>query len=386
MATPNSKFTTKVIKLDSFLFQKRRFFERDGFTWDWSYFCDRDILADLKFQLEKVADGASLRFKHRTAVDGVAFHYRVALDQTPSHNGSRFWFCCPCSGADGRPCGGRVRCLYLRRGQGVFACERCAGLKRERNQRSRNMLHRDFLWPAQQLQEAMIQLLRCRSPKKQAFLRDKIQTYREKIAAFSDTWIKIAARILTGRAGVRDRQRFNELFSRLLGPEMGVFPNDDLEDRSGRNAANNTMTLSALLDDLEEGFRELLKTPYSEVFREATTDPPEAVNVGDGSNRDATYKPPPQMEFEGRRERTSLTIRRESCVSAPPPTGPRGIPQALPRGISEGAGAGSTHPLQTLSMNPQKISRFPPSYTRPRPRTNRRSFGLNHRRFRVLNL
>ncbi len=119
----------------------------------------------------------------------------------------------------------------------------------------------------------MIQLLRCRSPKKQAFLRDKIQTYREKIAAFSDTWIKIAARILTGRAGVRDTQRFNELLSRLLGPEMGVFPNDDLEDRSGRNAANNTMTLSALLDDLEEGFRELLKTPYSEVFREATTDP-----------------------------------------------------------------------------------------------------------------
>ena len=33
------------------------------------------------------------------------------------------------------------------------------------------------------------------------------------------------------------------------------------------------MTLSALLDDLEEGFRELLKSPYSEVFRECATDP-----------------------------------------------------------------------------------------------------------------
>ncbi len=274
MPTPNPKFTTKVIKLNSFLFQSRGFFREDGFTWDWSYFCDRSILDDLKLEVEKGADGStSLRFKYRTAADGVAFHYRVALDQTPSCNGPRTWFLCPYLGADGQPCGGRVRYLYLRRGQGVFGCERCAGLQRERNQRSRNFLFRDFLWPAQKLQDAMIQLLRCRSPKRKAFLREKIRTYREKIAAFSDTWIKIAARILTGRAGVRDTQRFNELLSRLLGPEMGVFPNDDLEDRSGRNAANNTMTLSALLDDLEEGFRELLKTPYSEVFREATTDP-----------------------------------------------------------------------------------------------------------------
>ena len=161
MATPNSKFTTKVIKLDSFLFQKRRFFERDGFTWDWSYFCDRDILADLKFQVEKGEDDSTaLRFGYRTTDDGVVFDYQVALDQTPSCNGPRSWFLCPYSQTDGQPCGGRVRYLYLQRGQRVFGCEQCAGLQRERNQRSRNLLYCDFLRPAQKLQDAMIQLPR----------------------------------------------------------------------------------------------------------------------------------------------------------------------------------------------------------------------------------
>ncbi len=275
MPTPNSKFTTKVITLDSLLFQRRRFFQRDGFTWDWSYFCDLGILADLKVEVEKGPDNStSLRFKYRTAVDGVAFHYDVALDKTPSHNGPRYWFRCPHSGTDGQPCGRRVRYLHLRRGQGVFACERCAGLRRERNQRSRNTLYRDFFWPAQRLQHAMIQLLRCRSPKRKAYLRDQIQTDRRKIAAFSDKWIEIAARVLTGECGVRVTQRFNELVSRLLGPDIGRFLNalDDLVEANDADTVN-TMTLQALLDDLDEGRRELLESPFSDVFHEAATEP-----------------------------------------------------------------------------------------------------------------
>ena len=55
MKAPGLKFTTKVFTVDSFLFQRRKFF-RQGFEWSWDYCCDQHILADLRFEVEKNHD------------------------------------------------------------------------------------------------------------------------------------------------------------------------------------------------------------------------------------------------------------------------------------------------------------------------------------------
>lgn len=88
MTTALSEFTTDPFYLDSFLFQKRRFLNRDsGFKWSHFLF-SKDPLTKLDFRLQKETGGrVILHFRHTAASEGAVkrtSEYPVALDHTPA--------------------------------------------------------------------------------------------------------------------------------------------------------------------------------------------------------------------------------------------------------------------------------------------------------------
>ncbi len=94
MTTAVSKFTTDVVSIDSFLFQRRGFLrKRSGFYWEY-HLTRKDILTGLDFRLEREPDGSTaLRFSHATNIDdgeSTPAIYSVSIESTPCRHGARW--------------------------------------------------------------------------------------------------------------------------------------------------------------------------------------------------------------------------------------------------------------------------------------------------------
>ncbi len=256
MTTALSEFTTDPFSLDSFLFQKRRFLDRDS-GFEWSHFLfSKDPLTKLDFRLQKETGGrVMLHFKHTAASEDAekrTSEYPVALEHTSCRHGRRAWFICPYISSDGEPCERRCRHLYLSRRQERFVCRLCAGLQYPRNQRNHSPIYMEFVRPMQVLQGAALAFLTCSAPKKKRLLQDRADAARKKIAEFAKRWHRIAARVVTGKDGVRDKRYFDEL-ANLLCPQIRDFTEDHDESVNGR--------------------RELMESAHSEEFLKAACDP-----------------------------------------------------------------------------------------------------------------
>ena len=269
--TTASKFTTEVLQVDSFSFQRRRFLRKTpGFEWD-QYLPRNHILNDLDFRLQRENGSTTVRFRHTpTSKDGAGRSYAVKLDHTPCRHGGRYWFRCP-------ECGERRRHLYISRGQQRFVCRRCAGLRYEGEVRNHNPVYIGFIRPTQLLQRAAIGLIRSRSSKKRQHFRVQADAARGTIAEFAKRWHKIAARVVSGKAGVRDKRSFDELSTLLLDSEIRDLVEANLAERTtaGENRSREPRSIDvyALAKEGMEGGEELLASTYSQAFRSAGSDP-----------------------------------------------------------------------------------------------------------------
>ena len=120
----------------------------------------------------------------------------------------------------------------------------------------------------------MVKLLRTRSSKRRQYLRAQVDKDQEKIAEFAQTrWPRIAARVVTDKAGLRDSQRFDLLVDRLLQPGIRDFLSAHLGEPNGEHHPEEmpSFDLDDLTYELVEGGKGLLASSYSEVFREAVS-------------------------------------------------------------------------------------------------------------------
>jgi hypothetical protein len=113
---------------------------RQAGIWHWIYASGREC--SLAYELNTLDGGdAWVRLAYSCPVpppgQALAESYTVALVTTrPPFGGTRFWFVCPRE-TDGRPCGRRVRKLYLPPDATVFGCRHCHKLSYTSSQRSR---------------------------------------------------------------------------------------------------------------------------------------------------------------------------------------------------------------------------------------------------------
>ncbi len=263
--------------LDSFLFQRRTYFsKKSGYAWNWHLFCNKDVLSGLDFRLQKEPDGSPALWLRYTATgddgDAAPIEYSVGLDYTTCSQGGRWWFRCPHLGDDEKPCGKRCRLLYLRRGQGRFGCRRCSALAYDSSNRNHDPVYVGFLKPVEALRRATIGLLRCRSEKKRLYLLEKAEAARKRIAEFSaGRWRRIASRVVTGRAGVRDRRYFDELTDTLLSPETREFVSSAFLRPGSRQ--NTSVDVDAVLSKMVKGYLELTTWAESERMLRASRRP-----------------------------------------------------------------------------------------------------------------
>lgn len=250
MASATAKFTNAALSLDSFLFQRRRVLQRESGA-EWGHWLpSKDILTTLDFHVIEMDDGTrAVRFKQiAPAGDGQTgeSQYTVRFTRTPFRQTSKLWFRCPL-------CERRTRYLYLRRGQDRFRCRRCSGLRYSSKTRDHNPVYRNFVRPTEVLQYVNIELLGCRSPKRRRHLRRQSETARERIAAFQGKWQQIAARVVTGRAGARERRYFEELVDFLLTEEERGFLATSFQDAENERE-HPSVDVDSLCWKMSDGF------------------------------------------------------------------------------------------------------------------------------------
>ena len=260
-----ARLSGEAFSLDSFVFYRRRFFSKDsGFHWSWDLFCNEEILSGLDFTIKKEPGGTSfLRFCYTaTGPDSAVseFDYLVELDRTSCRQGRRWWFRCPCVRHGGKACGERCRFLYLRPGPGRFACRRCSGLAYLSSTRNHNPIFTGYIQPTEALRRTTEALLRSRSPERQHYLEREAEAARRKIAGFSKRWRKIASRVVTGKARVRDRRYFEELVELLLGEEARKFVETAFREPDGAgDDPPYSVDGATLASEMLEGLLELAR-------------------------------------------------------------------------------------------------------------------------------
>ncbi len=101
-------------------------------------------------------------------------NFKIEVERTRCHFGHRGrpWFLCP-GGTKAKPCRRRCQTLYLPLDERCFACLDCHGLAYTSTQRKGNVLWERYLRPKRDLETAMADLKRFRSPvkRKEAFRR-----------------------------------------------------------------------------------------------------------------------------------------------------------------------------------------------------------------------
>ncbi len=273
MAAAARTFTTDAFAIDSFLFQRRRFFRKNsGFEWKWDLFCDKEILTDLDFRIWKDSDETALLVRYMTT-DCIQCDYRVRLDNTPGRRGGRWWFLCPRLRDDGEPCGRRCRHLYLKKGDDRFGCRRCAGLKYQGDSRNHDPVYLGYVRPTEALKRATIALLRCRSPKKMRRLEAQAHAARTRLAEFSKWWLEVAARVTGGKAGPRARGYFDELAELLVSARERELIDEVAGDSEDEQAESSPLGLLPLRDELLDGVTEIGASQHAQEFQKAASDP-----------------------------------------------------------------------------------------------------------------
>lgn len=100
-------------------------------TGGWCWFRDAartERTSEITYEVNTVDEAPWLRLSYTFKATGVAVDYRVLLATTrPQFGGLRWWFICPLV-VRGRPCGRRVRKLYLPPGGSCFGCRHCHDL------------------------------------------------------------------------------------------------------------------------------------------------------------------------------------------------------------------------------------------------------------------
>jgi hypothetical protein len=131
------------LQLDASLWSREGIFRagvRKAGVWHWLYAGGREC--SVGYELNTVAGGdAWVRLSYACPVPppgpALAESYTVGLTTTrPPFGGLRWWLLCPLE-ADGRPCGRRVRKLYLPTDSTIFGCRHCHRLSYTSSQRSR---------------------------------------------------------------------------------------------------------------------------------------------------------------------------------------------------------------------------------------------------------
>ena len=93
------------------------------------------------------------------------------------------------------------------------------------------------------------------------------------IAAFSKRWRKIASRVVTGKAGVRDRRYFEELADLLVGQEVRKFVEAAFGEPQGAEDCPSSVAGVTLCFEMREGFLDLEAWKESPPMLKAARDP-----------------------------------------------------------------------------------------------------------------